>query len=237
MSRPYVWQVLYSHTHAEKPPPIGMGRYIQWVAEGLFCRIDTLEFRQPSERWAFASSCLRVMMQVVYDHDPDESTDEDPRLSTGAPAAAPPALPAPPAVPGVGMGAPDAPAASTDQMEELPAGFQLLCAFVKPHSPLFGKLLWLVTNSSFVLSTAGPHPPEQYNATALAIRFLQVKTPWWLALLPEIAPSHSHDCASHAASAHPNIALTPLVRMQAPHAVALIPLLCCLLVAARLFPL
>ena len=175
-------QVLYSSTYAGVPPPLGISRYIQWVAEGLFCRLPALEFRQPAERWAFASACLRVLLQVVYDHDPDETTDDETTRPKGAaPGVAPPALIAPPPAAAPGLGAPGH---AAEKPKELPAGFQLLCAFVKPRSPLFEQLLLLVTNSSLGLGGAGPHPAEQYAATALAIRFLQVGACLLLTPLP-----------------------------------------------------
>eukprot|EP00966_Prymnesium_polylepis_P168951 3906142-Prymnesium_polylepis.1 len=111
------------------PAPVGIGRYMQWVAEGLFCGLQTIEFRDGSHKWAFAAACLRLLLRVVGAYDPDDS---EPVKAAEAPPAGPTtALQRPPPPP-----------------PEPTAGFQLLCAFVKPHSRLYQQLVWLLIHTS-----------------------------------------------------------------------------------------
>ena len=67
-------QVLWNSTHLTTLAPHGLSCYIRWVTEGLFCGIRLFDYRETNSRWSLASSCLRVLLQMVYDHDPDEFT-------------------------------------------------------------------------------------------------------------------------------------------------------------------
>ncbi|KAL3924581.1 MAG: hypothetical protein SGPRY_003875 [Prymnesium sp.] len=132
-------RLLSSWMGAGVTPPSGVGRFVQWIAEDLFCHLHSFEFREQAGLWTMASGCLSVFLELLYGSEPVEGS------SHSSPPTTPP---------------------------ELPINFQLLCAFVKPHSPLFRQLLWLLSYASAAVERAKERCAALRHMIGLATNFL-----------------------------------------------------------------
>ena len=63
-------RIVRASAAAGLPPPCGAGDYVAWAAEGLFAHFDSFGYRDEDEKWAFATSCLSLLHEVLLGYDP-----------------------------------------------------------------------------------------------------------------------------------------------------------------------